>query len=120
MQTDEFSWLHGLIVEEEPARVAEELGMIGLLLIYFLRFLIAGFAFRRAMSFKDPAYRSLGIVLTAFLAVHILLPSINNPTAGLYYWGALGLLLAMQRLERRPGTALAASRARVEGQYLRA
>jgi hypothetical protein len=120
MQTDEFSWLHGLIVEEEPARVAEELGMIGLLLIYFLRFLIAGFAFRRAMSFKDPAYRSLGIVLTAFLAVYILLPSINNPTAGLYYWGALGLLLTMQRLERRPGTALAASRARVEGQYLRA
>jgi hypothetical protein len=69
------------------------------------------------MSLKDRAYRSLGIVLTAYLAVYILLPSINNPTAGLYYWGALGLLLAMQRLEqalvRRPGATLAASRARV-------
>jgi len=117
MQTDEFWWLHGLIVEEEPARVTEELGVIGLLLIYFLRFLIATFALRCAMSFKDPAYRSLGIVLTAYLAVYILLPSINNPTASLYYWGALGLLLAMQRLEqalvRRPGATLAASRARV-------
>jgi hypothetical protein len=117
MQTDEFWWLQGLLVEEEPARVTEELGLIGLLLIYFLRFLIAMFALRCAMSFKDPAYRSLGIVLTAYLAVYILLPSINNPTAGLYYWGALGLLLAMQRLEqalvRRPGATLAASRARV-------
>jgi hypothetical protein len=117
MQTDEFWWLHGLRVEEEPARVTEELGVIGLILIYFLRFLIATFALRCAMSFKDPAYRSLGIVLTAYLAVYILVSSINNPTAGFYYWGALGLLLAMQRLEqglvRRPGATLAASRAKV-------
>jgi hypothetical protein len=117
MQTDEFWWLQNLLVEEEPARITEELGLIGLLLIYFLRFLIAMFALRCAMSFKDPAYRSLGVVLTAYLALYILLPSLNNPTAGLYYWGALGLLLAMQRLEqalvRRPGATLAASRARV-------
>jgi hypothetical protein len=117
MQTNEFWWLHNLLVEEEPARVAEELGVLGLLLIYSLRFLIVAFALRCAMSFKDSAYRSLAIVLTIYLTIHILLPIINNPTANLYYWGALGLLLAMHRLERslarRQSTTLAASRARV-------
>ena len=37
-------WLHGLLVEDEMARVTEELGVIGLLLNYFLRFLIAAFS----------------------------------------------------------------------------
>jgi hypothetical protein len=96
-------WLNDLLTEEEMARVTQELGLIGLLLNYFLRFLIAAFALRCVMSFKDPAYRALGIVLMVHLALGLIFPVVFNATAGLYYWGALGLVLAMRRLEQSAG-----------------
>jgi hypothetical protein len=99
------------------ARVTVELGVIGLLLNYFLRILIAAFALRWGISFKDPAYRALGIVLAVHLALGIALPIIFNPTAALYYWGALGLVLTMRRLEQSAGRetarVLEVSRARI-------
>jgi hypothetical protein len=110
-------WLHNLIFEDEMARVTAELGVIGLLLNYFVRFLIAASALRWGISFKDPAYRALGIVLAVHLALGIALPIIFNPTAALYYWGALGLVLTMRRLEQSIGMkaarALTVSRARI-------
>jgi hypothetical protein len=116
MGTDDAWWLHGLITEEEPARVTVELGIIGLLLMYSLRLAIAAFAVRCAMSFKDPAYRALGIALSAHLVLSVILHVINNLTASLYYWGALGLVLTMRRLERcartEVGTILSASQPR--------
>jgi hypothetical protein len=93
-----------LLTEDEMARVTVELGLIGLLLTYFLRFLIAAFALRSAMRFKDPAYRALGIVLAVHLALGFIASIMLNATAGLYYWGALGLVLAMRQLEQAGGT----------------
>jgi hypothetical protein len=94
-------WLSDdLLTEEEMARVTVELGLIGLLVTYLVRLLVAVFAVRRATSFKDPAYRALGIALAVHLAVGIITPIILNATAGLYYWSSLGVLLAMQRLEQ--------------------
>jgi hypothetical protein len=86
--------------EEEIARVAEELGVIGVLLLYLARLLVVALAVRCTSSFKDPAYRALGIVLTVQLGLSLYIPIVTNPTAGLYYWGSLGLVLAMMRLER--------------------
>jgi hypothetical protein len=99
------SWLP-LLVEDEMARVTVELGLIGLMLIYFLRFLIAAFALRCAMTFKDPAYRALGIVLAVHLALGIIGSIMLNVTAGLYYWGALGVVLTMRWLEQSAGAKL--------------
>src|SRR5262249_2900227 len=96
-------WLNDLVTETEPSRVAEELGLIGLLPTYFLRFLIPVFALRCAMRFKDPASRILGIVLAVHLALGVIAPVIINVTAGLYYWGALGVVLAMWQLEQSAG-----------------
>jgi hypothetical protein len=96
-------WLHDIVPEGEMARVTLELGVLGLLLIYCLRFLIAVFSLRCAMSFKDPACRALGIVLAVHLALGVMVPIMFNVTAGLYYWGALGLVLAMRRLEQSRG-----------------
>jgi len=110
MQADLPWWLpYELLSEVEPARVAAELGPIGLLVYYLLlRFLIAAVALRFAMSFKDPAYRALGIVLAVYLALGFLYnPIMLNVTAGLYYWGGLGLVLAMRRLEQSAGTSFA-------------
>jgi hypothetical protein len=100
-------WLQGLSVEDEMARVTVELGFIGLIFIYLLRFLIAAFALRCAMTFKDPAYRALGIVLAVHLALGtIIAPIMLNVTVGLYYWGSLGLVLTMRRLEQPAGAKL--------------
>jgi len=118
MGTDDQWWLHGLTPEDEMARVTAELGVIGLLLNYLLRFLVAAFALRYAMSFRDPAYRALGIVLAIHLSLGIVVAVINNATAGLYYWGSLGLVLAMRRLEQsayaQARTTLPMSRPRIE------
>jgi hypothetical protein len=97
-------WLNDLLSEAEMARVTVELGLIGLLLTYSLRFLIPAFALRCVMCFKDPAYRALGIVLAVHLALGFIASIILNVTAGLYYWGAFGLVLAMQQLEQSRGT----------------
>jgi hypothetical protein len=98
-------WLNDLLSEHEMARVTVELGLIGLLLTYFLRLLIPAFALRCVMRFKDPAYRALGIVLAVHLALGFIGSSIIlNVTAGLYYWGAFGLVLAMQQLEQSRST----------------
>jgi hypothetical protein len=117
MGTERPWWLGDLLNEDEPARVTVELGLIGLMLIYLLRFLIFGFALRCALSFKDPAYGALGIVLAVYLVLGIIGAIVLNATAGLYYWGALGLLLAMRRFEqsarKEAGTMFAPSRTRL-------
>jgi hypothetical protein len=105
MGTQEARWLGDLFTEGEAPQVTVELGLIGLILIYLPRFLIIGLALRWALSFKAPAYRALGIVLTTHLTVVGLVGQIVfNATAGLYYWGAVGLLFAMRRFEQSSRT----------------
>src|SRR3984893_4013713 len=96
-------WLQDLITEDEMARVTVELGVIGLILVYSLRFLIAAVALRSAMTFKDPSYRALGIVLAVYLALGMIEPIMLNVTLGLYYWGPLCLVLTMRRWEQSAG-----------------
>ena len=55
------------------------------------------------MTFKDPSYRALGIVLAVYLALGVIEPIMLNVTLGLYYWGSLGLVLTMRRLEQSAG-----------------
>jgi hypothetical protein len=106
MGTEDPWWLQGVFTEAEMARVTVELGFVGLVLTYLLRLLIAALALRWALSFKGPVYRSFGIVLAIYLGLGIIGSVILNPTAGLYYWGAFGLMLAMRRLEQTaPRTA---------------
>ena len=52
------------------------------------------------MSFKDTAYRALGITLAVYLVFNVMGSIVLNATAHLYYWGAAGLVLAMRRLEQ--------------------
>jgi hypothetical protein len=97
-------WLRDMFTEVELARVTVELGVIGLLLTFALRILIAALALRWAMSFKAPVYRAFGIALAIHLALGVFGSIMLNATAGLYYWGALGLVLAMRRLEQSAGS----------------
>src|SRR5262249_28093899 len=95
-----------LLTENEPARVAVELGFIGFFLTYLARVIIIIFALRSATTFKDPAYGAIGSVLAVYLALSILASVMLSPTSELYYWGALGLMLAMRRLERSAKTEM--------------
>jgi hypothetical protein len=104
MEAQQPWWLGDLWPEDEMARVTVELGLMGLMLIYLPRFLIIGLALRSALSLKAPAYRALGSVLTAHLALGIIGQIVFNATAGLYYWGAVGLLLTIRRFEQSPRT----------------
>jgi hypothetical protein len=99
----QFPWWLPIVVEDEMARVTLEQGFIGLLLNYFLRFLIVVVALRWVRSFKDPAYRALGIVLVVWLPQGLITSIMLNVTMALYYWGALGIMLAMRRLEQSAG-----------------
>jgi hypothetical protein len=118
-------WLgDDLFFEEETARVTVELGFIGFLLIFALRVAIVVFAVRCMTSFKDRGFRALAIVLVPYLTIGGMGQIINNVTADFYYWAAVGLLLAMRRLEHsaRVGRAreLALDQARVQVQPIHA
>ena len=97
-------WLEGLQTETEMARVTVELGAIGLLLIFGLRIMVVVFALRSAFLFRGPVYRAFGFVLTVHLALGLINSIMLSATEGLYYWGALGLVFAMRRLEQAERT----------------
>jgi len=44
--------------------------------------------------------RALGIPLAIPLALALVVRLVNNSTASIYYWGALGVVVAMRRLEQ--------------------
>ena len=60
-------WLGNLLFEDELARIVIELGIIGFVVLVLIRIVIFYFAFRCATSLKEPAFRALAIVLTAFM-----------------------------------------------------
>jgi hypothetical protein len=100
MGADSPWWLGDLLYEDEWARIIVELGVIGFVLLFTLRSLIVFWSFRFATSFKDPAYRALGIVLAIHLVLGLVASTVTNVTANFYYWAAVGLVFAMRRLEQ--------------------
>jgi hypothetical protein len=102
MGSDWASWLQGLVLETEMARVVVEIGVIGWILVYGLRMLIVVYALRSLWLFKDPAYRSFGIVLSIYLALAMIGNITFDPTANFYFWSAFGLVLVMRSLEHIP------------------
>jgi hypothetical protein len=99
--TDSWWWLQGVFVESETARVLQETGIIGFILIYAARLWLLIKAITLGVRFRSPLYAAIGGGLAAFLAQGSYGIIINNPTAGIYYWFAAGLLFAMYRLEQQ-------------------
>ena len=101
MQTQDFWWLGGNLFEVETARVLQEAGILGFILVYACRIWLVALAIRLAMRFRTPLYIGLSSVIAGFFIQYLYLFVINNPTAGIYYWFCAGLLFAMCRLESK-------------------
>ena len=105
MGTKDFWWLDGKFYELETARVLQETGVIGFVLVYAVRIWLLTKAITFGLRFRTPLYAAMAGVIAGFFAQSLALFVINNLTAGIYYWFAAGLLFAMHRLELQEMTA---------------
>jgi F0F1-type ATP synthase membrane subunit c/vacuolar-type H+-ATPase subunit K len=106
MGTMDYWWLDGIFVEQEGARVLQETGVIGFILVYVARTWLLVKAISLGRRFRTPLYAAMAGVIAGFFSQHwIGLNVINSPTAGIYYWFLGGLLFAMYRLELQEATA---------------
>jgi hypothetical protein len=105
MGTLDYWWLDGKFFEQEGARVLQETGVIGFILVYAARIWLLAKAITLGVRFRTPLYAAMAGVIAGFFAQYLFLIVINNPTGGIYYWSAAGLLFAMYRLEWQKATA---------------
>jgi hypothetical protein len=105
MGTLDYWWLDGKFFEQEGARVLQETGVIGFILVYAARIWLLVKAITLGVRFRTPLYAAMAGVIAGFFAQYLFLIVINNPTGGIYYWSAAGLLFAMYRLEWQKATA---------------
>lgn len=100
-----FSWLKGLLIEVESGRVMVELGPIGFLLVYFIRFQLAALALVKALTLRTRFHRTLAAASFVFFLASIPGGVIFDVTAGVYYWFFAGLLVLAMGLDREPARA---------------
>jgi len=105
MRTTDFWWLNGTQVEGETARVLLETGAVGFMLVFTARIWLLLSAMVLGTKFRTPLYVSLSGAIAGFFAQNLTGIVINNPTGGIYYWFAAGLLFAMYRTEMQEATA---------------
>jgi hypothetical protein len=99
MGTREFWWLNGMFFEIETARVLQETGIIGFILVYAARLWLLMKAITLGIRFRTPLYSALSGVVAGLFVQDMIGFVINNATVGIYHWFAAGLLFAMYRLE---------------------
>ena len=107
MGTKDFWWLDGKFYEQEAARVVEETGVIGFILVYAARIWLSVKAISLGVRFRTPLYAAMAGGIAGFFVQYLFLIVINNPTGGIYYWFAAGLLFAMYRVELLENCAVA-------------
>jgi hypothetical protein len=105
MGTKDYWWLNGNFFENEGARVLQETGVIGFILVYAARIWLLVKAIGLGVRFRTPLCAAMAAVIAGFFAQYLFLFVVSNPTGGIYYWFAAGLLFAMYRLELQKTTA---------------
>lgn len=109
MGTTTWWWLQGIFFEQETARVLQESGFLGFLLVYAARIWLLAAAIKMTFRFRSRFCTAMGGAIAAFLAISIFSTVINNATAGIYYWFSAGLLFALYRIEHLESGARAQS-----------
>jgi hypothetical protein len=119
MGTNDYWWLDGKFFEIETARVLQETGVIGFILVYAARIWLLVKAISLGLRLRTPLYVAMAGVIAGLFAQDLALFVVNNPTAGIYYWFAAGLLFAMYRIESQEKSALSLASVSTRKQLLR-
>lgn len=94
-----YSWLP-YVVEGEPSRVLQDLGIGGFAIVYLMKILVCYLCVKWLFWSRSKLFVATYLACACFLLPNIVITTINNPTGGLYYWSFAGLALAMYRMER--------------------
>lgn len=96
---------HELVVafEEEPAKMLVELGLVGFIMVYLLRFVFIKFFWDLYRKLKDENLKNLALIsalfiLPFFINVHKL---VYNHTAHVFYWFVVGFLFLLPKLDQQ-------------------
>lgn len=93
-------WLGGNLFELETARVMQDLGMVGFILVYLTKIYVIYLIVSYIQWSRSRMFVAILIAILAFVIPHLILFTINNPTGGVIYWGLVGMAIAMHRIER--------------------
>ena len=79
--------------EEEPERIVLEMGVVGFIIVYFLRLLLITWFFNLSFKLKDPELRSLALIILLFQLQFLigLNALVFNHTSHIFYWFLIGL-----------------------------
>lgn len=94
--------------EEEGERIVIELGIIGFLLVMFLRWAILIACYMAYQKIKKLEYKILALQMTLFIAPYAvnMQTNIYNYVDGALYWMAIGLLYFVYHLDRQNNKTL--------------
>ena len=95
----DFYWLP-FVVEGEPARIVQDLGVGGFVVVYALKATMVFYVIKWLFWSRSKLFLAMYLALASFLVPHVILVTVNNPTAGLYFWAFSGIALSMYRIER--------------------
>ncbi len=104
-----YSWLRGILLEDEPSRIMLELGLLGFLLVYFVRVYMVIFALQQVFLLRTTFHRAVATSCVLFFLAHLLGSIVFNVTSGVFYWFFAGLLMAVLRLDATLAPARAAA-----------
>jgi O-antigen ligase/polysaccharide polymerase Wzy-like membrane protein len=91
--------------EDETARIILELGTIGLMIVMALRIVLTWLAFRAFIRARDTRAQSIAAAIFVFFALHLVTSIIFNPTMGVYYWFAAGIVVMLSQPQTVPSNA---------------
>jgi len=106
-----YSWTHGIVVEGETGRIMLELGGIGFLLIYLIRFYLPLLALSQLRTLRVRYFRAIATSCALFLLAQIPGSVVFDFVTGVYYWFFAGLLMLVIQLDREAVRAATAARA---------
>lgn len=99
MNATEAFWLEGFNTEAESGRVMLELGPLGFLLLYTVRFSLVLMALRAAVGLGTPFHRAMATASLLFMLAQLPGTIVFDPTASLFFWFFVGLLNTAVRLD---------------------